>query len=179
LSVYQIIIVCIFASLAGLLWVGKQSLLFALLILLPNIYFNGLVNPICAGLKPILHNPLYEKVNHIVNQEPASKWVVFDKKYPLIANFLYATGANIYNGVKYVPHLGEMKHLNTKNSDIRIYNRFGAISLSPVETSEIKFSLSSRDWYIISVSSGNDCWKKLGITRGLLKTMNGLYFLKY
>ncbi len=179
LSVYQIIIVCIFASLAGLLWVGKQSLLFALLILLPNIYFNGLVNPICAGLKPILHNPLYEKVNHIVNQEPASKWVVFDKKYPLIANFLYATGANIYNGVKYVPHLGEMKHLSTKNSDIRIYNRFGAISLSPVETSEIKFSLSSRDWYIISVSSGNDCWKKLGITRGLLKTMNGLYFLKY
>jgi hypothetical protein len=179
LSTYQIAIVCVFTFLVSLLWVSKQSLLFALFILLPNIYFNGLINPICVGLKPVLHNPLYEKVHYMVNQEPASKWVVFDKEYPFTANFLYSTGANIYNGVKYVPHLEEMKKLSSKNNDVRIYNRFGAISLSPVEMSEIKFYLSAKDWYVISVDPRNDCWKKLGITRGLLKTMNGFYFLQY
>lgn len=178
-SVYQIIIVCAFASLAGLLFVCKKPVLFAGLILVPNIYFNGFINPICDGLKPILNNPLYEKINHIARQEPDSKWVVFCCGYPFIANFVYAAGANVFNGIKYVPNLEEMKKLSTNYNNTRIYNRYGAISLLPVNSSEISFLLYNEDYYTILVDPKNDCWKRLGMTYCLLNLDIGTSLVKY
>jgi hypothetical protein len=179
-SVHQIIIVCIFVSLAGFLFISKKPMLFAGLILIPNIYFNGLINPICVGLKPILNNPLYKKINNITRQEPYSKWVVYSRGYPYIALLAQAAGANVFNGLKYVPNLKDMRELSTKNNDIEIYNRYSEISLLPVNGSEISFTLSSLVFhYIISVNPENDCWKRLGITYGILCTDKEIYFLKY
>jgi hypothetical protein len=178
-SVSQIIIVCVFAFWAGLLFVSKKTVLFAGLILLPNIYFNGLINPISIGLKPILNNIIYEKTNQITRKEPDSKWIVYTSKIPITANLAYAAGANVFNGLKYVPNLEEMKQLSTKNNDIEIYNRYGFIKLSEVKSSEISFALVSPDYYIISVDPKNDCWRRIGINRVLLRTDEMIYFLKY
>lgn len=176
-STYQIIIVCLFVAAAGLLFVSRKPLLFAAIILLPNIYFHGLINPIRVGLQPILGNSLYEKINHIARQEPNSKWVVYGNNF--IANLAYAAGANVFNGLKYIPNLEEMKELSTKNDDIEIYNRYNCIFMLPAEGSKISFSLISSQSYMISVNPENDCWRRLGITYFLLPSDEGLYFLKY
>ena len=99
---------------------------------------------------------------------------------PLLANFAYAAGANVFNGLKYVPNLEEMRELSTNNNDVDIYNRYSYISLLPVKGSQISFNLSvSADHYIISVDPENDCWKRLGITYCLLPTDGGVYSMKY
>jgi hypothetical protein len=177
-SVYQIIMVCLFVTVVTFLLVSRQTLLFAGLILVPNIIAFGMVNPVNIGLKPIINHPLYERIQSVVFQEPDSKWVVYGN--PLLANFTYAAGANVFNGLKYIPNLDEMKELSTKKNDIEIYNRFSYITVLPVKGSEISFNLSpSADLYMISVDPGNDCWKRLRITDGLLPYDEGIYFLKY
>ena len=182
-SVFQIIIVCAFVPVASFLLLGRKALLFAGLILIPNIMVHSMVNPIRIGLKPILNHPLYEKINHIVRQAPDAKWIVYlppMTRRPLLANFTYAVGARVFNGLKYIPNLDEMKELSSKNNDIEIYNRHGYISLSPVRGSEISFSLSDTpDLYMISVDPENDCWKRLGITYCLLPSPEGIYLNKY
>jgi len=179
-SVYQIIIVCGFVSVAGFIFISRQPLLFAGLILLPNIYFHGMINPICVGLKPIIEHPLYKKINTIAHQEPDSKWIAYGGSVPLLANFAYAAGANVFNGLKYIPNLEEMKELSTKKHDIEIYNRYSYITLLPVKGSEIGFSLSSSiDHYMIAVDPGNDCWKKLSIHYYLVCSEDGIHLFKY
>jgi hypothetical protein len=182
-SPFQIIIVCAFVTVASFLLLGRKALFFAGLILIPNIMVHSMVNPICIGLKPILNHPLYKKINHMVRQAPDAKWIVYQTpmtRVPLLANFTYAGGARVFNGLKYIPNLDEMKELSSKNNDIEIYNRYGYISLSPVRGSEISFSLlNSADLYMISVDPENDCWKRLGITYCLLHSHAEIYFHKY
>jgi hypothetical protein len=106
-SIFQIIIVCMFVPVAGLLLISRKTLLFVGLILIPNIMAYGMVNPIRIGLNPILNHPLYERIHQIVRQDPDSKWIVYSS-YQL-ANFTYAAGARVFNGLKYIPHRDEMK----------------------------------------------------------------------
>jgi len=182
-SLFQIIIVCAFVTVASFLLLGRKALLFAGVILIPNIMVHSMVNPICIGLKPILSHPLYEEINHIVHQTPDSKWIVYrtpDTSMPLLANFTYAGGAKVFNGLKYIPNLDEMKELSPKDNDIEIYNRYGYISLSPIKGSKISFALLNwGDLYMISVDPDNDCWKRLGIRYCLLPSHGKIYFLEY
>jgi len=178
-SVSQIIMVCAFVPVASLLLISRKTLFFAGLILIPNMMAHGMVNPICIGLKPILNHPLYERIHQTVRQEPDSKWIVYGPFFQL-ANFTYATGARVFNGLKYIPHLDEMKVLSSKNTDVKIYNRYGYIVLSPVKGSEISFSLlKTADLYMISVNPENDCWKQLGITYCMLPSREGIRLYKY
>jgi hypothetical protein len=177
-SVSQIIIVCVFVAAASFLLVSRQTLLFAGLILVPNIITFGLINPISIGLKPIINHPLYERIHGVVLREPDSKWVVYGNQ--LLANFTYAAGAKVFNGLKYIPNLEEMKELSSKSHDVEIYNRYGYIALAADNGSEISFSLSSSpDLYTISVDPQNDCWKRLNITYGMFPTDEGIDFYRY
>jgi hypothetical protein len=178
-SFAQILMVCVFVPVAGLLLMSRKTLLFAGLILIPNMIAYGMVNPICIGLKPILNNPLYNEIHQMTRQNPDSKWVVYGNLLQL-ADFTYATGAKVFNGLKLIPNLDEMKVLSSKNADVDIYNSYGYIGLLPAEGSEIKFSLSDgRDHYMISVNPENDCWKQLGITYCMFPTRDGLRINKY
>jgi len=177
-SIFQIIIVCTLVPVASLLLISRKTLLFVGLILIPNIMAHGMVNPIRIGLNPILNPPLYERIHQIVRQDPDSKWIVYSS-YQL-ANFTYAAGARVFNGLKYIPHLDEMKVLSSKNTDVKIYNRYGYIVLSPVKGSEISFSLlNTADLYMISVNPENDCWKQLGITYCMLPSREGIHLYRY
>ncbi len=181
-STYQIITVCLFVTVACLLFVIRKPLLFAGLILLPNIYFHALINPVCIGLKPILSNPLYEDINRTAHQEPDSKWIVYDDSgYAHVANFAYAAGANVFNGLKYVPHLEEMKEISTNNNDFKIYNRYGFIAVLSAQGSDVIFDLSplTPDEYRIYADPGNDCWKRIGMNHRLFVTDKGIYYEKF
>jgi len=174
-SISQIIMVCAFVTGASFLLLFRIPLLFAGLILIPNIFFHGLVNPICTGLSPILSNPIYEKISDAVRQDPEAKWIVYGKGVPLLANLTYAAGAKVFNGLKYIPHLDEMRELSLDHDDMTIYNRYGYISLSPGNGPQISFKLlNGRDLYEISVDPENDCWRRLHIAFLLLPTKEGI-----
>jgi hypothetical protein len=181
-SAWQILFVCILVTMAALLFVSRKPLLFAGLILLPNIYFNGLINPIGMGLGPILDHPIYKRVNNIARLEEHSKWVVYGRAGQVVdlnAILACAAGAEVFNGFKYVPNLEALKELSSNARDVDIYNRNSFINLLPAAGSEISFYLSEPDSYTIRVNQGNDCWKRLGITHGLVPTQKGLDLLRY
>lgn len=179
-SVSQIIMVCVFVTAASILLVSGKTLLFISLIIIPNIIANSMINPICIGLKPLLNQPFYVKINQIVRQEPDSKWVIYGDRSHILASIASAAGAQTFNSLKYIPNLDEMKVLSSKNSDVRIYNRHGYITLLPDKGSEIDFRLSNtEDHYMILVNPGNACWKQLGITHCLLSSKEGIYIFKY
>ena len=174
-SVSQIIMVCAFVTGASYLLLFRIPLLFAGLILIPSIYFHGFVNPICTGLGPIVSNPIYEKISDTVRQDPDAKWIVYGRGDPLLANLTYAAGAKVFNGLKYIPHLDEMRELSLDHDDMTIYNRYGYISLSPSKGPQISFKLlNGRDLYEISVDPENDCWRRLHIAYLLLPTEEGI-----
>jgi hypothetical protein len=177
-SLPQIIIVCAFVAGASYLLLCKRQVLFVGLILIPNIFFHGMINPIRTGLGPILNNPIYKDIKHTVRQNPDAKWIVYERGTPLLANFTYAAGAKVFNGLKYVPHLEEMKKLSLKHADMTIYNRYGYISLPPYKGEQITFNLlGSADLYEILADPQNDCWRRLHITFVLWDTGKGDVYL--
>ena len=159
----HILVVSAFAAGAAFLFVSRKSILFAALVLVPNIAVYGMVNPVNLGLKQILNHPVYESINKVVAREPGARWVFYGV-YPFnMANFAYSTGAKVFNGFKHVPDLAQMKEFSTEQKEVEIYNRSGNISLLPKLGQQIDFKLINNDHYLISIDPANDVWKRLKI----------------
>lgn len=158
----QIVMVCGFVAVSSFVFVSRQTVLFIVLILLPNIYCYNMINPVRVGLKPLTEHTLYQKINAVVSRDPDSKWVVYGPSF--LPNIAYATGARVFNGLKYVPNIDEMKLFSTQKDDVDIYNRYGYIRLTLVKGPEIKFEMmETADRYRLSIDLENEIWNKLDI----------------
>ena len=162
LPMFQTTILCVFVTLCTYFLMGQKPLTFAMLVLVSNIASHALVNPICLGLSPILENPVYKTTKAIVERDPEAKWIVYGSFAPW-PNLLSAAGAKVFNGVKYVPNLKEMKAMSSDSKDTLVYNRYGYISLDPLK-GRIRFVQGpSEDTYTILVDPLDEHWRKLNV----------------
>ncbi len=145
----------------GYLLLTRRRIAFAICVLVPNIWSNGLVNPIAVGLGPILDTELFREVSRIVERDPDARWTVY-ASYPR-ANFLKATGAQVFNGTQVVPPLEDLRVIDASPTAARTYNRFAHIELVPRKGSSVTFKLRGIDRYSIAISPMSDVWRRLGI----------------
>lgn len=83
---------------------------------------NGAVNPVATGLGPLLQSDVGAVVTEIKRRDPAAKWVVYSSTQP--AQFLKAQGANVINGLSYVPDLAFWRELDPMRKFDEVYNRY-------------------------------------------------------
>jgi len=173
----QVLLVTAFVTLTCWLLVAGKAVWFMLAVIVANVSAFGLVNPVRVGLSPITRNNLYSSVRQIVDQDPGAKWVVYGN--PVLANLAYATGARVLNGLKYVPHLNEMRQLSDKDEDVAVYNRYGFISLSPTTEPTVRFqSADIEDSYTLIIDPHSESWRRLGITYVLMPEEGGMTLLR-
>ncbi len=164
LPAYQAILLCAFVAASTYLLVRVRPLFFAVLVLVPNMVFHGLVNPVSVGLAPILKNPVYNTTADIVRHSPEDKWIVY-APLPWLPDIVYAAGAKVFDGLKWVPDLNEVGNLSADPKDVSVYNRYAYISIYPWNRPDIRFVVGeSPDTYTIFAHPLNEHWRRLDIT---------------
>jgi len=133
------------------------SFLLASAILVPNFP----INPIVRGLAPITDKKIVKQVSSINSKNNGAKWLVFGNF--VIANLLKTTGANVINGVNFVPDLKKNQILDPQKKYLSIYNRYAHIEYAISENDEIHYELNQTDKYTVYISPCSPKIKELGV----------------
>lgn len=157
----QIAIVSLVAGVAGYLLCARRRILLAVFILVPSVWSHGLVNPIAAGLGPILDTKVIYGVSEIVDRDPEARWVVYGNH--VRADLIKTTGANVFNGTKVVPPLEDFRVIDPRASAEATYNRFAHIRLFPETGRGVAITLHQPDLYTIEIDPKSVLWRRLGI----------------
>src|SRR6187399_1775006 len=104
----------------------------ALLILLIGMVIpNANVNPVTIGLAPILENPLVIDSKEIHDKDPSARWALFGNMR--LTHLLKANGIDMFNCVKLVPPMKDMKVLDPTGKFDSVYNRYAWMSMNSKE----------------------------------------------
>ncbi len=160
----HVILISSFITLISYLLLNKKWKAFSVLVFLFVFIPTFSVNPVSIGLGPIYGKEVSKLVHNIAKEDPKAEWVTFGNN--ALANFLKASGANVFNGVKYAPDLQSLKILDPGLKHKSIYNRYAHIEFQepyPKSGKEIKFILSQNDAYIVRIDPCSKKLKQLGI----------------
>ena len=157
----QIAITSLVGGTAGYALLARKRLLFALLVLAPEIASHGLVNPIALGLGPVLDTSFARETSRIVASDPHARWAVYGGY--MAADLLKTTGANVINGTKVVPPLDDLRVLDPKATAAFTYNRYAHVDLMPAQEPGVRFSLIHADSYAIWIDPKSDLLRQLGV----------------
>ncbi len=143
----------------------------ALLILLIGMVIpNANVNPVTKGLAPILENPLVIDSKEIHEKDPAARWALFGNTR--LSHLLKANGINVFNCVKFVPPMKDMKVLDPKGKSDSIYNRYAWMTMNSKQVAQnfdvnwndtVIFRQTFQDGYTIFIDPCSPKLKKLGV----------------
>jgi hypothetical protein len=157
----EALVVCAAAGLAAYLLLARHRRLFIATVLVPGLIAGAAVNPVAVGLGPILDTDLYRQVSRITEADPQARWVVFGPS--LLADYLKATGANVFNGMKTVPPVGDFRRVDPADSAATYYNRYARLGLTARSDSLITYALVSADHVEMGADPKNPCWRRIGI----------------
>jgi hypothetical protein len=89
---------------------------------------NFNVNPVTKGLAPILENPLVVDSKEIHDKDPKARWVLFGNSR--LTHLLKANGIDLFNSVKLVPPMKDMKMLDPTGKFDSVYNRYAWMTMN-------------------------------------------------
>jgi hypothetical protein len=136
----------------------------ALLILLIGMVIpNANVNPVTKGLAPILENPLVVDSKEIHEKDPSARWVLFGNTR--LTHLLKANGIDLFNSVKLVPPMKDMKVLDPTGRDDSTYNRYAWMTMGMyIDWKDtVIFRKTFQDGYTIFMDPCSPKLKQLGV----------------
>jgi len=143
----------------------------ALLILLIGMVMpNANVNPVTKGLAPILENPLVIDSKEVHEKDPTARWALFGNTR--LTHLLKANGINVFNCVKFVPPLKDMKVLDPTGKHDSTYNRYAWMTMNSKQVSQffdvnwndtVMFRQTFQDGYTIFIDPCSPKLKQLGV----------------
>ncbi len=157
----QIAVVALVGGAAGYALLARKRLWFALLVLVPELWSHGLVNPVARGLGPILETNFAREAARIVASDPNARWAVYGGY--MVADLLKTSGANVVNGTKVVPPLDDLRVLDPDANSAQTYNRYAHVDLVPVNGPDVSFKLIHADAYAIAIDPKSELWRALGV----------------
>lgn len=133
------------------------------ILLLGMTVHNAQANPLTKGLSAILDNPLSRMSRDIYKKDPAAGWIWFGKVRT--SNLLKASGIKLFNGVKYLPPLDDMKMLDPEKKYDSVYNRYAWISMQMYINwrDTVIFQQTYNDGYTIFMDPCSPRLKQLGV----------------
>lgn len=144
----------------------------ALYLLLAGISMTNLkVNPLTKGLAPVLENPLYQAGMELHKQDPQARWALFGNMR--LTHLLKAAGIDVFNTVKFVPPMKDMKVLDPFRKNDSVYNRYAWITMDSKQLSQyyygagwndtVMFRQAYEDGYAIYMDACSPKLKQLGV----------------
>ena len=142
--------------------------LYALLLgmVIPNLN----VNPVTKGLAPILENPLVTDSKELYQKDPRGRWALFGNTR--LTHLLKANGFNLFNSVKLVPPLRDMKVLDPTGKFDSTYNRYAWITMNSKQIAQylnsnwrdtVFFQQTFQDGYTVFIDPCSPKLKQLGV----------------
>lgn len=142
--------------------------LYALLLamVIPNLN----VNPVTKGLAPILENPLVVDSKELYQKDPKGRWAVFGNTR--LSHLLKTNGFNLFNSVKLVPPMKDMKVLDPAGKFDSTYNRYAWMTMDSKQIAQylnanwkdtVFFRQTFQDGYTIFVDPCSPKLKQLGV----------------
>src|SRR5688572_9127130 len=141
-----------------------------LILLIAMVIPNANVNPVTKGLAPILENPLVVDSKEIHEKDPSARWALFGNTR--LTHLLKANGINVFNCVKFVPPLKDMKVLDPTGKYDSTYNRYAWMTMNSKQVSQyfdvnwndtVMFRQTFQDGYTIFIDPCSPKLKQLGV----------------
>jgi hypothetical protein len=127
------------------------------LIILPNFP----VNPVNYGLGAINDKELVNFVKLKVALNNQSRWLVYGNSF--VANLLKSTGAQVLNGVNFLPLAEKNQLLDPANKFSDVYNRYANIEYKKSDLPDTVYTLDYLDKYTVNIDPCSDKIKQLGV----------------
>src|SRR5439155_8259135 len=124
----------------------------AILVLVPTIYANALVNPIARALPGFNGSEIFHWLSDNVRAQPDAKWLVIGRasgRTNFLPQFVKATGADTFGGYRCEPDERIMRALDPGHKHSFVYNRYAEISFLPSTEPEPSFELSFINHYSV------------------------------
>jgi hypothetical protein len=122
--------------------------IFCGIFLLCLVVNNGSVNPISIGLGPLLDAKPGMAVREIWKRDPAAKWMAYSSAQT--AQFLKSQGADVVNGLNFVPDLKFCRALDPTGQFDSICNRY-ALSTFVMARGTKEFRTQSPSIYAVDI----------------------------
>lgn len=139
-------------------------------VLLAMVLPNLNVNPVTKGLAPILENPLVVDSKALYQQDPKGRWALFGNSR--LTHLLKANGFNLFNSVKLVPPIKDMKVLDPSGRYDSTYNRYAWMTMNSKEIAQylnsnwrdtVFFRQTFQDGYTVFIDPCSPKLKQLGV----------------
>jgi len=154
-----------FALVFVCLW-KQRVITCAILLLVPLIYANALVNPIVHGLSGLTGSQVFRWLEDINRTRPGGKWIVLGRSTcsGFIGQLIKATGADVVGGTQCNPDAAMVRALDPNANYADVYNRHAAISFAPGTDAEPSFELTFIDSYRVLLPLDAAIFDRLGVT---------------
>ncbi len=120
---------------------------------------NLLVNPLMAGLGPLVTATPRAALQKIRAADPDGVWVVYDSN--TLSDFIMSTGATVLSGVKLVPDLAFYRQLDPEGHSLSIYNRYGFACFSlPPARGVVRISYLGFPSYLIEIEPNHSVFSE-------------------
>jgi hypothetical protein len=128
------------------------------------------VNPVTKGLAPILENPLVVDSKEIHEKDPSARWALFGNTR--LTHLLKANGIDLFNSVKLVPPMKDMKVLDPTGKNDSIYNRYAWMTMNSKQVAQffdvnwndtVMFRQTFQDGYTIFIDPCSPKLKQLRV----------------
>lgn len=164
----QILVASTLLFLISLAILLKNKWFLFISLIIPLVFLNIGVNPVSIGLDPLetKNVEILKTVKEISDKDPGARWAVYGF---WLANFLKVTGADVLNGVQYLPN-GFASSLDANGEFNDVYNRYADIELLPNNGEAVTMTLKHSDYYVISVNPNSSILRQTGVKYVVLPT---------
>ena len=154
-----------FALFFATVW-RREVAVVAILVLVPSIYANALVNPVGRGLPGFTQSEIFHWLSENARARPDARWLVIGHasgRTNLLPQFVKATGADTFGGYRCEPDKRIMRALDPDHKHSFVYNRYAEISFLLSTEAEPSFELSFVNHYNVLLPLKPEFLHRLGV----------------
>ena len=154
-----------FATVFFLLW-QRVRVASCVLLLLPLLYASGFANPIGRGVPGLTRSSIFHWLSNIHRRDPSGSWIVIgdlSNRNCCFAQFVKATGANVFGGTRCMPDREMLRVLDPENRYATISNRYARVCFLVSTDSQPVFELLAADDYQVRLALRSEIFESLGV----------------
>ena len=154
-----------FAAVFFLLW-QRIRVASCILLLLPLLYASGFANPVARGVPGFTRSSIFHWLSTIHRRDPSGSWIVIgdlSNRNCCFAQFVKATGANIFGGTRCMPDREMLRVLDPENRYATISNRYARVCFVVSTDSQPVFELLAADDYQVRLALSSEIFESLGV----------------
>jgi len=136
-----------------------------ILLVVPIICFNLLVNPVSRGLPGLTHNQTLDRIQATTRESGSRSWLLAgnDLRSFALSQLLKAAGAHVMSGTRCTPDRLLLHTLDPDNRFATIHDRYARVCFLPADLPRPTFKLWYFDAYYIFLPFNGPWLSRLGV----------------